>query len=241
MKEDFIEKLIIKIVSNYIGQESEKLVKILYDKKNVNEFHIAKKLALTINQTRNILYKLSDEGLVTFIRKKDKKKGGWYTYFWTLKTEKSLYKFKEKIDENANGLQAKLKDRETERFFYCKNCENEYSEEEALLNNYTCPECGETLEIDNKEKIVIHIKNEIKRNSDLLEQITEELKKIQLKENKLREKRMKAEQKKKEIERKNKAKKRKREKLKEMSKEISKKKLKERNKSKPKKISKKKK
>ena len=50
------------------------IVDLLYGKANVNEFLIAKKLNVTINQARNILYKLGDEGLVSFIRKKDKKK-----------------------------------------------------------------------------------------------------------------------------------------------------------------------
>ncbi len=70
------EKILKKIVPQFAGQGSEKLVDLLFKKQNVNEFLIAKKLNLTINQTRNMLYKLADEGLVEFIRKKDKKKGG---------------------------------------------------------------------------------------------------------------------------------------------------------------------
>ena len=52
-----------------------KMVSDIISNKHVNEFIIAKKLDLTINQTRNVLYKLADEGLVSSIRKKDKKKG----------------------------------------------------------------------------------------------------------------------------------------------------------------------
>jgi len=85
-------KLLKDIVSSIVGQSSSKIVDLLYDKKNVNEFLIAKKLGLTINQTRNVLYRLADEGLVSFIRKKDNKKGGWYTYFWTLNSGKSFVK-----------------------------------------------------------------------------------------------------------------------------------------------------
>jgi len=68
--------LIKEIVSGIIGKEGEKIVDILYKKKNVNEFLISKKLSMTINQTRNLLYKLSDRGLIHFIRKKDRKKEG---------------------------------------------------------------------------------------------------------------------------------------------------------------------
>ena len=68
-------KLLKDIVSSIVGQSPAKIVDLLYGKKNVNEFLIAKKLKLTINQTRNILYKLADEGLVGLVRKKASKKG----------------------------------------------------------------------------------------------------------------------------------------------------------------------
>src|SRR3989344_9542204 len=97
MNDEILKRLLKKILKDLAGAKAEKLVDILYGKKNVNEFIIAKKLNLTINQARNVLYKLGDEGLVKFIRKKDSKKGGWYIYFWTLETEKGLDKYKEKI------------------------------------------------------------------------------------------------------------------------------------------------
>ena len=68
-------KFLKSIVETLTNKQSAAIVDLLVDKKDVNEFLIAKKLGLTINQTRNILYKLSDFGLVSFIRKKDKRKG----------------------------------------------------------------------------------------------------------------------------------------------------------------------
>ena len=105
-----------EIVSNIIGKSGEQIVDILYKKKNVNEFLISKKLNLTINQTRNLLYKLSDKGTIHFIRKKDSKKGGWYTYFWTLDTRKSLELLKEQIDIKIKRLEEELEKRRNERF-----------------------------------------------------------------------------------------------------------------------------
>src|SRR5690606_9642189 len=102
---------------------------------------------LTINQTRNMLYKLADVGLVEFIRKKDKKKGGWYTYFWTLKTKKILQKYKADLQEALAQAKSELGRRKNERFYYSPEIEQEYSEEEAMLNDYTCPETGEVLQI----------------------------------------------------------------------------------------------
>ena len=76
-------------VSNDIaGKQAEEMVPLLFNKKHVNEFIIAKKLNITVNQVRNLLYKLSDHGIVSYIRKKDKRKG-WYTYFWRIEPLKS--------------------------------------------------------------------------------------------------------------------------------------------------------
>ena len=69
------EKLIHDLVEEMAGENNGRIVDILFGKKDVNEFSIAKKMDLTINQVRNILYKLSADGLVSFIRKKDKRIG----------------------------------------------------------------------------------------------------------------------------------------------------------------------
>ena len=212
-------RLLKKIVSDVAGTEAEKIVDLLYDKKNVNEFLIAKKLSLTINQTRNILYKLADEGLVTFIRKKDKKKGGWYTYFWTLSTGRSLIKFKEKILKNTEQLQHQLNSRATKKFFICKNCGIEYNEENALIHEYTCPECGEVLLAKDNEQVLKQIKDEISKHERVLQDLTKEIKIIQTKEEKAKTRRLKADQKKKVEERKRKTLARKREREKEKRKE----------------------
>jgi len=194
-------KLLQKIIIDYAGQGAENLVDLLYNKKNVNEFLIAKKLELTINQTRNILYKLADSGLVTFIRKKDKKKGGWYTYFWTLKTRRSLEKYKDKLKIELEQLQNQRDNRETKRFFYCKNCEIEYNEENALLNEYTCPECGETLEMSEKKELLEHLNDELKKLKSTIKEINDELEIIKVKDLRSKNRRLKAEKKKKDMER----------------------------------------
>jgi len=66
-------RLLKDVVSSIVGVEAAEIVSLLSGKNKVNEFTIAEKLKITINQTRNILYKLSDEGFVSFIRKKEMK------------------------------------------------------------------------------------------------------------------------------------------------------------------------
>lgn len=150
-----LEKFLKEIVAIIAGPGSEKIVDVLYKKKNLNEFLIAKKLNLTINQARNILYKLGEEGLVYFTRKKDSKSGGWYTYFWTLDEAKSMANYRDKLLKEAEVLDKELDEKKTQRFYVCKSCGMEANEETALLHNFTCPECGEVFELkDSRESIV---------------------------------------------------------------------------------------
>lgn len=195
------EKILKNIIVEFGGSDAERLVDLLFKKQNVNEFLIAKKMNLTINQTRNMLYKLADSGLVQFIRKKDKKKGGWYTYFWTLKTKRVLQKHKEKLEEEIKKLQEQLAKRESERFYYSPLADLEYTEEEAILHDYTCPETGEVLELKDNTPEINKIKNEIKKMQDTVQIVEGEIQEIEKKEGKAVEKRLKEEKKQKEEER----------------------------------------
>ena len=95
--------LLKTVVEDLINKQSATIIDLLSGNKNVNEFSIAKNLKLTINQTRNILYKLSDFGIVSFIRKKDKRKG-WYIYFWTLNTHQALSISNENLNKKLDNL-----------------------------------------------------------------------------------------------------------------------------------------
>jgi transcription factor E len=231
------DRLLKKIISELTGQEAEKLVDLLYKKQNVNEFLIAKRLNLTINQTRNMLYRLADEGLIQFIRKKDKKKGGWYTYFWTLQTKRSLLKYREKINSKIEAFNKELQILESEAQYYCPTCEAQYNQEAALLNDYSCPECGVILKIKETSDLTAQIRTEIKKIEDFRAQIDVEVAEIESKEQKTKEKRIKEEIKQKEIERKKKREERARAKKKEQ-KSAAPKKKETKKKSSPKKIKK---
>jgi transcription initiation factor TFIIE subunit alpha len=180
------EKLLFDLVEELAGETNGRIVQILFNKKNVNEFLIARKMELTINQVRNILYKLSNHGLVSFNRKKDNKKG-WYIYFWTLNTEKSLKMIEDSLNRKAERLSEKLHKRETERFFICNVCDIEVTEAVALENGFSCEECAEVYELADNSKIIRETKAKITRTKNELEAIGGELKTIREKERKKRE------------------------------------------------------
>ena len=153
-------KFLKSIVENLTNKPSVDIVDLLVGKKDVNEFLIAKKLELTINQTRNILYKLSDYGLVSFIRKKDKRKG-WYIYFWTLNIAKSLNLLEQKLKEELHQLESQLKSRNEKRYYNCKTCSIEVTEEVALLNNFACQECEEIYELSNNDDLIKKLERDV--------------------------------------------------------------------------------
>jgi len=207
-------KFLKSIVEDLTNKQSVAIVDLLVGKKDVNEFLIAKKLGLTINQTRNILYKLSDFGLVSFVRKKDKRKG-WYIYFWTLNIAKSLDLLERKLREELKQLEEQLRSRKEKRYYICKTCNIETTEEGALLNDFICPECEEVYELADNEEIIKKIEKNISKLQREIKIISEERMKEEEKVEKKKARKIKREEKKKKIAR---QKKRGRKKIKKISK-----------------------
>ena len=166
-------KFLKSIVETLVNKQSSPIIDLLVDKKNVNEFLIAKKLKLTINQTRNILYKLSDYGLVSFVRKKDKRKG-WYIYFWTLNVYQSLKLLEENLRKELASLEQQLKNRLEKRYYVCNTCSLEINEETALLNNYICPECEEVYQLSRNTEFISELEKSISKVKIELEMVHNE-------------------------------------------------------------------
>lgn len=178
-------KLLHDLVEEMAGENTGRIVDILFKKKDVNEFLIAKKMELTINQVRNILYRLSADGLVSFIRKKDKRKG-WYIYYWTLKTEKCLVQLEQSLIRKIENFNGTLASREIKRYYVCKPCEIEVGEEKALEHGFTCEECSDVYELVNNSGPIRDIKAKITRTEKELETIRGELEFVREKEQKKR-------------------------------------------------------
>jgi len=171
-----LDKLLREVVIITVGKQAEGIAELLNSKKHVNEFNIAKKLELTINQTRNILYKISNVGLVSSMRKKDKKKG-WYTYFWKFEILKSLQFLKKILVKGMEEVNSQIHDRRTKVFYLCKRCNIEVSEEEALSLNFGCPECGDIFQIKDNDAILKELDKHLLKLKDKLEIVEVEIEK----------------------------------------------------------------
>ena len=191
-------KLLSNVINEIAGKIGGDILNLIYDKRDVNEFLIAKKLNLTINQVRNTLYKLTNFGLVTFTRKKDKRKG-WYTYFWTLNIHNALELLNKNLERETEALKAQLKSRQNKRFYVCDTCKTEVTEETALSHDFICPECGEVYRLNEDKKILEELEAQINKLAKYKASVLEELTKVKEEKTKklLKESNKKAELKKK--------------------------------------------
>jgi len=183
------------VIEDLINKQSVEIIDLLAGKKDVNEFIIAKNLDLTINQTRNILYKLSDFGLVSFNRKKDKRKG-WYIYFWTLNSFQTLGLLEGNLKKKLDILENNLKNRKDGRHYVCNTCSIEVSEETALLNEFACSECDEVYELSDDSEVINDLEKKITKIKKEMESVVGEREKEGEKLEKEKSKKIKIEEKK---------------------------------------------
>ncbi len=189
-----LKKFLTEVMVGIVGKPGEELVELLDGKKYTNEFIIAKKLDLTINQTRNILYKVSDYGLVSSIRKKDKKKG-WYTYFWKIEILKSLTFLEKVLSKKINEINYQIKSRTEKQFYTCKRCNIEITEERALIHDFICNECGEVYGLKENSMIIRALEKEKNKCERQLKLVDEEIQKEKEKLEKSKVRKVKKEEK----------------------------------------------
>lgn len=171
-----LKEFLKEVITISVGKQAEDVVDFMNDKKYVNEFSIAKKLDITINQMRNILYRLSDHGLVSSIRKKDKKKG-WYTYFWKIESIKALEFLKENIGKKIIQITNQIESRESRTFYVCERCNIEFNEENALVLDFTCRECGGIFVIKDNFKLLKELKKTLNKQKKEMSLVEEEIEK----------------------------------------------------------------
>ncbi len=148
------------LISEVAGADTLQLVRYLKNKKNISEFKIAEDLKAEVNTIRNMLYRLYDTNLVTFIRKKDKVKG-WYIYYWTLNLKHVPYLMREVKKRKVQKLQDRLKRENENHFFVCKNKCIRLDFEQATEFSFKCPECGMLLDKEENESKIEEIKRSI--------------------------------------------------------------------------------
>ncbi len=155
-------KRIFEIVEQVAGKEAVPIVDYLRDRKNISDFKISEVTNLHMQRVRNILYILHEHNIVHYIRKKDRQKG-WYISFFTL-NKKGIKELADKLKkEQIDKLKQRLvHENSTDLFYMCGNLCVRMNFDDSVDFNFRCPECGELLKQQDNKKTIEHIKNKIK-------------------------------------------------------------------------------
>ena len=177
-----LDKLVDDFISEVIGKDVLELVQYLKKKNNVSEFKLAERFNLTVNQIRNMLYRLYAHSLVDFTRKKDKKKG-WYIYYWDFYLKRALDVALSHKEKRLEVLKSLLKREETGQYFSCPDNDVRLGFEQAIEHGFKCPECDKVLVQDNNSrkiqrlmKTVGELEEEIKNGRTIVIERKEETK-----------------------------------------------------------------
>ena len=146
--------LLESVVREIGGDDAVKVAGLLDPKEETTDEAIAAGAEMKLNAVRKVLYRLYDARLAEFRRIRDKSTG-WFIYFWRLKPQR----VEELVINRKKTVYVKLKARlDYEQKFHFFKCEQDYCPrytfDEAMENNFKCPECnGELRAFDNSEII----------------------------------------------------------------------------------------
>ena len=156
------QKLIQRIVEEVVGADALPIIEFLQGKKNISEFKVAKDLKMEVNHVRNILYRLHEKNLASYIKKKDRQKG-WYISYWTFNPSR----VKELVDIIRQQTIDKLRNRlekETanlNNFYMCRNACTRLDFDTATEFQFKCPECGTLLHQQENQKTIEMIRQKL--------------------------------------------------------------------------------
>jgi len=153
-------KVIEEVVAEVAGEDVVPLFRALYNKKEVSEFKVAEKIGKEVNHARNMLYRLYHANLVSFTRRKDKKKG-WYIYYWTFKLQNVKPILMTMRKKQLDSLKDRLKKETGSQFYICSEKCVRLDFETSTEFEFKCPECGEIMNQENNTDKINHLKKEI--------------------------------------------------------------------------------
>ena len=156
------KELLSKTTIEAEGEDAIEIVMYLKGKENISEFTVAQDLKVDIHFVRNVLYRLNNLHLATYMRKKDRIKG-WYISYWTL-NPKRFVELSEKLQvERLVTLKEKLKNEQEYRdgLYICPSLCTRMNFESAMEINYKCPECGRILNPQDNKRTIEHLKTMI--------------------------------------------------------------------------------
>ncbi|MFA5405951.1 MAG: hypothetical protein WC307_01180 [Candidatus Nanoarchaeia archaeon] len=152
-----------------ISDEGLALIEILFKaKKYVSEFTLAERSAIYVNTVRSLLYKLYENKIVNYNRKREKTRG-WYIYSWKFNPEKLAGFLIKQLQGKRRLFNDKASSQSEDKYFYCKDCDIKLLFAEAMEYNFACPNCFKQMDVTSPNK-------ENKAISDRINKLNEEIK-----------------------------------------------------------------
>ncbi len=160
-KKKITTELTKHVVTELIGEEALPIIFYLRGKNQISEFIIAEELDMEIHLVRNLLYRLLEFNIVSFIRKKDRIKG-WYICYWDLNEHMIPY-LAEKIRLSAIAkLKERLEREQNHDFYMCRSACVRMPFEKSMEFKFKCPECGELMHEQDNTRTREFIKEQLR-------------------------------------------------------------------------------
>ena len=161
--------LLESVVREIGGEEAVKVASLLDPTEETTDEAIAAGAEMKLNAVRKVLYRLYDARLAEFRRIRDKTTG-WFIYFWRLKPNR----VEELVINRKKTVYRKLKTRlDYEKKFHFFKCNQDYCPrytfDEAMENNFRCPECNGELRAFNNLEIIKRLTAKVKELRKSLE------------------------------------------------------------------------
>ena len=144
------------------GAQSIDIVSLLAKNGELDEFKLSELLTQDIKAVRKILYRLHNEKVVSFKRKKDQETG-WTVYIWKLEFGKLLELLNKRKIEAVVELEEKLMFEKENQFFRCVNGCTRLPFDKSFELEFKCPECGKQLNFIDNSKIVMQLERYISK------------------------------------------------------------------------------
>ena len=129
-----------------------------------SDLEIAEETDIKLNTVRKILYKLNDAGIATYKKSQDPETK-WFIYSWKFEKENVFDVIAKKYEKLSEEIEKSIEYEEANMFFACKSNGHRYKFEKASEHNFSCPKCGESLELYDNSLIISEL---LKEKADLV-------------------------------------------------------------------------
>ena len=156
------KRLAERVVGAAVGGDALPALEKLYNTQECSEFEVAKAYEDDVHSARNVLYRMHNNNMVSFTKKKDKQKG-WYVYYWTLNYKRIKELAVQVKEDRKRMLQHRLEREKGYIYYICSNNCVRLDFEMATGFYFKCPECNEILVEHDNAKTINNIEKELAR------------------------------------------------------------------------------